>query len=986
MKWLEELFAGLMGWQGGWTRRLIALFAAIVMLIGAAGAESTAFADDAQADGGTVAAEQAEATSDAQDAIGGQADVDAPAVADETSGTTDVSAGVPASSAAVDTASGAAGDNGDAMLGNTEPANDGDGGSADVSASGDAAAVVDGGSANADGAAAGPVRSAEPDDSSDATHAGGNADVDDADADTADKTPDVDDAKKADDADAADDDDSIDGHVMLQRFTYNRKTVRRAAQTGTATPAHAKRIAYNGNGKYTLNLDVVGKNTRETHEVTSKVEVVLVLDTSGSMDRCMDGRQVGRWESCPADNPARLAALKTAANSFIDATGDINKTIANDNDKVRIGIARFGRNSDTVNELTSNTGNLRTSVNGLTADGATPADQGMKAAQEILQRARDGAKRIVIFFTDGVPTTQNTFDRGVANRAVQTARTLKSAGALIYSIGIFDGANPEQTRFENTEKDNANQFMHAISSNYPNAAGYPAGSWGNGGNAGYYKATNSADDLKRIFDDIQQEITTGSAYSAVNITDELSTYAQVDGVTCNTSDKRTIDGTTYHRVTGGATLTATNLPAGVAQPKDGSDYTLWHSDGGANGQDIIRAEFATDYELAHDATYTLSYGIVPTDAAYSRVDMIAGGIAYNATGDADTGATSAGKPGFRSNAKAQVCYSFDGQTGCADYPHPVLQVPSADVTVTKHWEGGQPADGTALHIDLISEGASRHGKDLSADDDWTYTFRSVMPDDYTVTEGAADGYHAKNGISSQLLNITKADMWAAFDQGRTATYTVDFTNVRDTVALAAGIPVSKTVLDADYADDFDFELTDATSAAQREANTGTLAAGMADGMQTTAIGDLKDGKAKEARFDKDSAGDRLTFATPLDGGADTYTFAVKERQPQSRTGWRFDRSEYHVTVTVARNASGVFEARVTRIVQVKDMNGRDIADDDRQDVPVAAFTNRYQAVSALPLSGTTDGRRWTIVIGGTVLALLIAGMAGITISGRRRPQ
>ena len=977
MKWLEELFAGLMGWQGGWTRRLIALFAAIVMLIGAAGAESTAFADDAQADGGTVAAEQAEATSDAQDATGGQADVDASIVADGTSGTTDVSTGVPASSAAVDTASGTAGDNGDAIPGTTEPANDGDGGATDVSASG-------GGPTDAGVAADGPVQSTAPDDSSDATHAG--ADADDTDADTADKTPHADDAKKADDADAADDDDSIDGHVMLQRFTYNRKTVRRAAQAGTATPAHAKRISYDGKGKYTLNLDVVGKNTRETHEVTSKIEVVLVLDTSGSMNDCMDGREVGRWESCPADNPARLAALKTAANSFIDATGDINKTIANDNDKVRIGIARFGENSGTVNELTSNTGNLRTSVNGLTADGATPANQGMRAAQEILQRARDGAKRIVIFFTDGVPTTRNTFDWDVANNAVQTARTLKTAGALIYSIGIFAGANPELTRFGNGESGKANQFMHAISSNYPNATGYSKENWGSGSNAGYYKATNSADDLKRIFDDIQQEITTGSAYSAVSITDELSAYAQIDGVTCNTSDKRTIDGTTYHRVTGGATLTATNLPAGVAQPKDGSDYTLWHSDGGANGQDIIRAEFAADYELAHDATYTLSYGIVPTDAAYSRVDMIAGGIAYNATGDADTGATSAGKPGFQSNAKAQVCYSFDGQTGCADYPHPVLQVPSADVTVTKHWEGGQPADGTALRIDLISEGASRYGKDLSADDDWTYTFRSVIPGDYTVTEGAADGYHAKDGLPSRPLNITKADMWAAFDQGRTAAYAIDFTNVRDTVALADGIPVSKTVLGADYADDFDFELTDATSAAQREANTGTLAAGMADGMQATTIGDLKDGEAKEARFDKDSAGDRLTFATPLDGNADTYTFAVRERQPQSRTGWRFDRSEYHVTVTVARNASGVFEARVTRIVQVKDMNGRDIADDDRQDVPTAAFTNRYQAVSALPLSGTTDGRRWAIVIGGTVLALLIAGMAGITISGRRRPQ
>lgn len=981
MKWLEELFAGLMGWQGGWIRRLIALSAAIVMLLGAAGAESTAFADDGQAAGGNVAVEQTDTESATQDAIDGQDGVDAPAVADETSGTTDASADVPTSSGVVDAASGAAGGNGDAAQGNAGPAHGADG-AADASASADAPAVAAGGSADAGDAAAGPVQPSEPDDSSGAAHVGADADADDAD-----KTPDADDVKESDDADAADDDDPIGERIMLQRFTYNRKTVRRAAQSGTAPePDHAKRIVYNGKGKYTLNLDVVGKNTRETHEVTSQIEVVLVLDTSGSMNDCMDGSELQQGESCPAGNPARLTALKTAANSFIDATDAINRTIADDNDKVRIGIARFGRNSGKVSNLTSDTGNLKTSVSNLTAGGATPADQGMKSAQGILQSSRSGAKRIVIFFADGVPTTLSQFSANVANSAVQTARTLKSAGALIYSIGIFDGANPELTQFASSEQDKANQFMHAISSNYPNAAGYSKRNWGGGSNAGYYKATNSAEDLKRIFDDIQQEITTGSAYSAVSITDELSEYAQVDGVTWNNDDMRTIDGIYYYRVTGGVAMTATNLPAGVAQPKEGSDYTLWYSDDGANGQDVIRAEFAADYELAHDATYTLSYGIVPADAAYESVDMIAGGISYDATGDADTGATSAGKPGFRSNDKAQVCYTFDGQSGCADYRHPVLQVPSANVTVTKHWEGGRPADGTTLRINFVSEGISRYGKDLSSDDDWTYTFRSVMPDDYTVTEGAADGYHAKDGISSRPLNITTADMWDAFDQGRTATYAVDFTNVRDTVALADGVPVSKTVLGADHADDFDFELADATTAAQRETNTGTLTAGMADGMQTVAIGGLKDGKAKEARFDKDSAGDRLTFATPLDGGTDTYTFAVRERQPQSGTGWRFDRSEYHVTVTVARNAAGAVEARVTRIVQVKDMNGRDIAEGERKDVPVAAFTNRYQAVSALPLSGTTDGRRWTLIIGGTVLALLVAGMAGIAISGRRRLQ
>lgn len=53
-----------------------------------------------------------------------------------------------------------------------------------------------------------------------------------------------------------------------------------------------------------------------------------------------------------------------------------------------------------------------------------------------------------------------------------TALAMKSAGTLIYSIGIFEGANPEQQSFGNRENDQANQFMHAVSSNYPNATAY----------------------------------------------------------------------------------------------------------------------------------------------------------------------------------------------------------------------------------------------------------------------------------------------------------------------------------------------------------------------------------------------------------------------------------------------------------------------------------------------------------------------------------
>lgn len=795
MKWMKDPLAGFISRCGARMGKFTALLVTIAMLAGTTGAGATAFADETVTDGGNVAAESAasqpESTqqSDAENAVGSDvADIAGQDVAgqfatdddDAQCLTDDGESQQPSNEQAQSQLQLQSQPEQPSetmpeqrqLCDKTEQPNE--------QKEQERQAVRQPTAENADV----PANGAAPTQDGDRNDRAGENRTDavanrDAGA-TADdgKTGDADDADN--DGNTAEDADDAE-HIMRDRFTFNRKTVMRAARNvAVPQPDHTKSITYNNGGKYTLNLNVVGKDTRESHETTEKIEVVLVLDTSGSMNYCMDGSQ----RRCNKSNPKRLTALKEAATSFIDATETTNDTIQDENSKVRIAIAQFGQTSGVVSSLTSDTAALKSSVSRLSANGATPADKGMAAAQTALLRARPGAKKVVIFFADGVPTTQNTFSTRVANDAVTTALAMKSAGTLIYSIGIFEGANPEQQSFGNRENDQANQFMHAVSSNYPNATAYNKTNWGTGSNLGYYKATNSADDLTKIFDDIQKEIITGSAYSGVSIVDELSEYAQVDGVVWNMASMRNFGGATYYRVTGGVTLNVTNLSSGATPPVLERDYTLWYSDAG-NGK--IRVEFAGDYQLLHNATYTLSYGIVPTDSAYARVNMVDGGINYDATGDAGTGTTSAGKPGFRSNASAQVCYTFDKQFACAAYQHPVLQVPSANVVVTKHWEGGMPASGATLRIDFMQGGASKLGKDLSEDDElptgeWQYTFRGVMAGDYTVTEGNIAGYHAKGNVTSVPISITRADMWSAFDKGQTATYEASFTNVKETVA------------------------------------------------------------------------------------------------------------------------------------------------------------------------------------------------------------
>ena len=796
MKWMKDPLAGFISRCGVRVGKFTALLVTIAMLAGTTGAGATAFADETVTDGGNVAAESAasqpESTqqSDAENAVGSDvADIAGQDVAGQSATddddaqclTDDGESQQPSNEQAQSQLQSQSQPEqpSETMPEQRQPCDKTE--QPNEQKEQERQAVRQPTAENADVPANGAAPAQDGDRND---HAGENRTDAVANGDagaTADdgKTGDADDADN--DGNTAEDADA-DEHIMRDRFTFNRKTVMRAARNvAVPQPDHAKSITYNGGGKYTLNLNVVGKDTRESHEVTEKIEVVLVLDTSGSMNYCMDGSQRG----CNKSNPKRLTALKEAATSFIDATETTNDTIQDENSKVRIAIAQFGQTSGVVSSLTSDTAALKSSVSWLSANGATPADKGMAAAQTALLRARPGAKKVVIFFADGVPTTQNTFSTRVANDAVTTALAMKSAGTLIYSIGIFEGANPERQSFDNWENDQANQFMHAVSSNYPNATAYDEANWGTGGNLGYYKATNSASDLTKIFDDIQKEITTGSAYSGVSIVDELSEYAQVDGVVWNMAGMRNFGGTTYYRVTGGVTLNVTNLPSGATPPVLERDYTLWYSDAG-NGK--IRVEFAGDYELLHNATYTLSYGIVPTDSAYARVNMVDGGINYDATGNAGTGTTSAGKPGFRSNASAQVCYTFDKQSACAAYQHPVLQVPSANVVVTKHWEGGMPASGATLRIDFMQGGASKLGKDLSEDDElptgeWQYTFRGVMAGDYTVTEGNIAGYHAKGNVTSVPISITRADMWSAFDKGQTATYEASFTNVKETVAV-----------------------------------------------------------------------------------------------------------------------------------------------------------------------------------------------------------
>lgn len=272
----------------------------------------------------------------------------------------------------------------------------------------------------------------------------------------------------------------------------------------------------------------------------------LVVPKSNTTDTSSDHVQFyKRSEVTPEYRDTRLHSMQTAVNGFIDSTAKANKDMA-ENNKHRISIVTYAGNANTRANLQDVTTDVATSlkntVNNLSASGATNAGVGMTNANTELQseRARANAQEVVIFFTDGTPTTNNTFDVEVANTAVAQAGEIKSEerGGLVYSIGIFEGANAENPT-NNSSKEN--QFMHAVSSNYPNATVYNNRGDRVDAKYQYYKTATESGELNQVFEDIFEEIknpgsvptevTGGDPMNSGYITfeDELGAYMKVDG-------------------------------------------------------------------------------------------------------------------------------------------------------------------------------------------------------------------------------------------------------------------------------------------------------------------------------------------------------------------------------------------------------------------------------------------------------------------------
>lgn len=721
-------------------------------------------------------------------------------------------------------------------------------------------------------------------------------------------------------------------------------------ETGSqlGAPEKHKRIKKNDDGSYTVNVDVKGAVNSTTVTTTQPIDFTLVLDVSGSMDDPMS----------KTDRTKRLDALKEAVKAFLDEAANTNTEAGSE--LVRVGLVKFAGNekngigddtyrsggytynySQIVSDLTANMSGLKNKVSKLKAAGATRADNGFNLAVKVMgsASARTDAKKVVIFFTDGSPTSSNGFEKEVANNAVTAAKKLKDGGAAVYSIGIFASANPSSL------SSNENQFMHAVSSNFPKATKYNQRGEGNI-KAGYYKSATNASELNAIFDEIEKSETTTSAYINVVMEDTLSEYAELAG-----SDYKVV--------------AKDSSGQAVALTKD-VDYTLTY--------DENAKKFTVRFlkALAHNVTYTLEYNVKPTQNAYNDYasNLNTGKDGYaGVKGDADTdldgNTTSSNQPGFHSNDSACLSYTADGvdhACGGNPYPHPVIQVVSSTLHIEKQWSGdGDKPE--SITVDIKQGGNSYKTVTLKPDANGNWSTDVIIPagaaKTYTVTETEPENHQWQASYQHKVGNDALADGNVVTVPESTASQnaTVVITNTLKQATLKNAIGVKKELVGRDWkdSDEFTFKLK-------------------ADGSNPGAPmpASCKNQSACTVTVKRDSSDDHVAYFGDItyDAGEAEYTYLVTENAGNASAMY-YSQAEYRVVVSVMKDeTSGEWKAVVKSVTQLKTDYGAAGSNWDKTQPML--FTNKYISASSLPLTGRMGAERWwqLAASGIGVLALL----------------
>lgn len=732
-------------------------------------------------------------------------------------------------------------------------------------------------------------------------------------------------------------------------------------------PSNNKSIVKTNGGEgdeYTLHLTASGDSTSSTVTTATPADIVLVMDKSDSMNS--DNR----------DTNARNAAI-ALANKLLTA----QNSALPEAQRVRMAVVTFSKSALLKQEFTTFSSKIGDAVS-QKPGGGTNWEAALEQANNL--RGRPGVKKHIIFLSDGNPTY----------------RTSSYSGCYSYSFLWGNTAHPEYTTKADCE---TNGYSWGKNPDGSSGGVYGAGGsdeYGfnyaaalaeakNRGDAALYVVKTAADankmddlaseadavngvefdgtnpaNLTKAFDQIYSSITSSAKIKVFSITDTLSQW--VDPVDfAGVADGADI--TQYVTVKNGNKVLTNEYTATYGVDQSGNRTVTVTF----NGTDGIVAEKADSIDV--------SFKVKPSDAAYATY---AGNQQYPNAGEPNTGTASAGQRGFYSNVDARLNYcvltEVNRATSCArtevEYPHPVVQVKLGKIKIVKQWsDGASKHDDGSVTVQLQRKKSGDSNAQLenvggviplNKGNGWQTTVDNLVPGyTYSVAEiSGNDRYDVS--YTGNNVDLTKQMVWSSNADAGTLNATI--TNTLKTVALENAISVKKDLAGREWktSDTFDFTLAAKGNAPLPD---------KCEADQPCTVKVNSDSGSHTASFGN------ITY----NAGDASYTYYVTEVKG-SIASLHYSQAKYEVVVTVAKDSNGEWKASVKSVTKVLDDNGAAVPESQSAATEPVTFTNRYVAVSALPLTGGTTDRQW-LFVGGVIggLAVLLIGAAEIWNNKKR---
>lgn len=756
-------------------------------------------------------------------------------------------------------------------------------------------------------------------------------------------------------------------YVETGSFTVG-KTSHVTIVNSNVKPSNNKSIVKTNGGEgdeYTLHLTASGDSTSSTVTTATPADIVLVMDKSDSMNS--DNR----------DTNARNAAI-ALANKLLTA----QNSALPEAQRVRMAVVTFSKSALLKQEFTTFSSKIGDAVS-QKPGGGTNWEAALEQANNL--RGRPGVKKHIIFLSDGNPTY----------------RTSSYSGCYSYSFLWGNTAHPEYTTKADCE---TNGYSWGKNPDGSSGGVYGAGGsdeYGfnyaaalaeakNRGDAALYVVKTAADankmddlaseadavngvefdgtnpaNLTKAFDQIYSSITSSAKIKVFSITDTLSQW--VDPVDfAGVADGADI--TQYVTVKNGNKVLTNEYTATYGVDQSGNRTVTVTF----NGTDGIVAEKADSIDV--------SFKVKPSDAAYATY---AGNQQYPNAGEPNTGTASAGQQGFYSNVDARLNYcvltEVNGTTSCAptevEYPHPVVQVKLGKIKIVKQWsDGASKHDDGSVTVQLQRKKSGDSNAQLenvgggvitlNKGNGWQTTVDNLVPG-YTYSVAEISG-NDRYGVSytGNNVDLTKQMVWSSNADAGTLNATI--TNTLKTVALENAISVKKDLAGREWktSDTFDFTLAAKGNAPLPD---------KCEADQPCTVKVNSDSGSHTASFGN------ITY----NAGDASYTYYVTEVKG-SIASLHYSQAKYEVVVTVAKDSNGEWKASVKSVTKVLDDNGAAVPESQSAATEPVTFTNRYVAVSALPLTGDATGRQW-LLVGGVIggLAVLLIGAAEIWNNKKR---